>query len=69
MRIVAGVATRLCQFRAVDLQLTDIERWYALRDELDTRQQSRRAQFRFRRNPGVYLAALEHKLLQLRLPP
>ena len=69
VRVVAGVATRLHQFRAVDLQLTDVERWYALRDELDTRQQSRRAQFRFRRNPGAYLAALENKLLQLRLPP
>jgi len=69
VRVVAGVATRFHQFRPVDLQLTDVERWYALRDELDTRQQSRRAQFRFRRNPDAYLADLENKLLLLRLPP
>lgn len=69
VRVVAGVATRLHHFRAVDLQLTDVERWYVLRDELDTRQRSRRAQFRFRRDPSTYLAALENKLLLLRLPP
>ncbi len=46
-----------------------IERWYTLRDELDVRQQSRRTQFHFRRNPDTYLETLEHKLLLLRLPP
>lgn len=50
-------------------QDTDVKRWYALRFELDRRQQSRRAQFRFRRDPDTYLAALENKLLQVRLPP
>ncbi len=67
-RVVAGVATRLRHFCGADLQPTDIERWYILRDELDARQQSRRAQFRFHRDPGAYLANLEDKLLQLRLP-
>ena len=43
--------------------------WRALLDELDLRQQARRAQFRFRRDPGAYLAPLEDKLLLLRLPP
>jgi hypothetical protein len=47
----------------------DLEQWYALRNELDERQRSQRAQFRFRRNPNAYLATLENKLLQLRLPP
>jgi hypothetical protein len=64
VRIVASVATRCHHFCA-----TDVEQWYALRNELDERQRSRRAQFRFRRNPNAYLATLENKLLQLRLPP
>ena len=68
VRVVAGVATRLHHFCGADLQPRDIERWYTLRDELDARQQSRRAQFRFRRDPGAYLANLENKLLLLRLP-
>ena len=68
VRIVAGVATRLHHFCGADLQPRDIERWYTLRDELDARQQSRRAQFRFRRDPGAYLVNLENKLLLLRLP-
>jgi hypothetical protein len=69
VRIVAGVATRLHHFCGADLQPTDIERWYAMRDQLDGRQQLRRAQFRFRRDPSAYLAELENKLLLLRLPP
>ena len=47
----------------------DIGQWYALRDELDERQQLRRAQFRFLHDPRAYLADLENKLLLLRLPP
>nr|WP_235932715.1 ISNCY family transposase [Dictyobacter arantiisoli] len=69
VRVVASVASRLHHFCGADLQPRDIERWYTLRDELDVRQQSRRAQFRFRRDPGAYLADLENKLLLLRLPP
>ncbi len=69
VRVVASVATRLHHVCATDLQPTDIGQWYTLRDELDVRQQSRRAQFRFRRDPDAYLATLENKLLLLRLPP
>lgn len=68
-RVVASVATRLQHFSGADLQPTDLGRWYALRDELDGRQHLRRAQFRFRHDPGAYLADLENKLLLLRLPP
>ncbi len=39
VRIVANVATHLYHFCGADLQPTDIERWYTLRDELDMRQQ------------------------------
>jgi hypothetical protein len=69
VRVVASVATRIHRFRATDLQRIDVGRWYALRSELDTRQQSRSAQLRFRRDPDVYLATFESKFLQLRLPP
>jgi hypothetical protein len=69
VRIVASVATHLHHFCGADLQPTDIGRWHILRDELDVRQQSRRALFRFRRDPSTYLADLENKLLLLRLPP
>jgi hypothetical protein len=69
VRIVASISTRLHCFCGADLQPGDIERWYVLRDELDMRQHARRAQARFRRDPGAYLADLEHKLLLLRLPP
>lgn len=69
VRVVASVATRLHHVCAADLQLTDVERWHTLRNELDMRQQARRAQFRFRRDPDAYLAILENKLLLLRLPP
>jgi len=69
VRLVTSMATRLHHFCGADLQPTDIERWYALRDQQDGRQQLRRAQFRFRRDPSAYLADLENKLLLLRLPP
>jgi hypothetical protein len=69
VRLVTSVATRLHHFCGADLQPTEIERWYALRNQLDGRQQLRRAQFRFRRDPNAYLAELENKLLLLRLPP
>ncbi len=35
VRIVTSVATRLHHFCEADLQPTDVERWYALRDQLD----------------------------------
>lgn len=69
VRIIASVSTRLHRFCGTDLQPGDMRRWYALRDELGVRQHARRAQLRFRRDPGAYLAAFENKLLLLRLPP
>ena len=63
------VVARFHDICAKDLQPTDIVQWYILRDDLDMRQQARRAQFRFRRDPDAYLATVERKLLLLRLPP
>jgi hypothetical protein len=41
----------------------------ALRRQLDHRHDARRAQLRFRRDPGTYIAALEDQLLMPALPP
>src|SRR5258708_8175147 len=69
VRVVASVATRLHHFCGADLQPTDIGRWYTLRDELDVRQQSRRAHFPFPRDPDPYLPTLQNELLHLTFPP
>jgi hypothetical protein len=68
VRIIASISTRLHRFCGTNLQPGNIEQWYVLRDDLDGRQHARRAQTRFRRDPGAYLADLESALLLLRLP-
>ena len=69
VRVVAGVATRLRSFTAADLRPVDLAQWHTLRQALEDRHETRRAQRRFRRDPAAYLAALEDQLLQLTLPP
>jgi hypothetical protein len=69
VRLVAAVATRLSPFAPADLQPSDLAAWYQLRQELDQRQETRRAQLRFRRDPAAYLARLEESLLKSTLPP
>jgi hypothetical protein len=76
VRVVAAVATQQRQqrdrpFGESDLRLQrpgDLTRWRHLRAELTHRQDARRAQRRFRRDPHAYLAALETQLLQSGLP-
>jgi hypothetical protein len=76
VRVVAAVATQQRQqhgrsFGEADLRLrrsADLARWRRLRAELTHRQQARRAQRRFRRDPDAYLSALEAHLLQPGLP-
>ena len=41
----------------------------AVRQSLEYRHETRRAQLRFRRDPAAYLTQLEDLLLQLSLPP
>jgi len=62
VRLVAAVATRAQAFAGPDLQPTDLSAWTALRAQLARRQEARRAQRRFRRDPDAYLAALETAL-------
>jgi hypothetical protein len=69
VRMVASLATRAQPFSAADLRPGDCAQWRQLRSEVDVRHAARRAQLRFRRQPGAYLAQLEATLLQPSLPP
>jgi hypothetical protein len=68
VRVVAAIATRQRTFTGADLAPRDLGCWRQVRQELDYRHAGRRAQFRFRRNPASYLAALEDRLLKSGLP-
>jgi hypothetical protein len=69
VRVVALLATRQQSLSADELRPRDLAAWKALRQRTDARHQARRAQARFRRDPAVYLAALEEQLLKPALPP
>lgn len=69
VQVVASIASRLHPFSGPELCPTDLTRWRILRSELDCRHDARRRQYRFRKFPGHYLAALEEKLSKQRLPP
>ena len=69
VRVVASVASRLHPFSGPELCPTDLTRWRTLRSELNHRHEARRMQYRFRKSPEQYLAALEEKLSKERLPP
>lgn len=70
VRVVAAVATRLQPFSAAELRPADHDAWRALRQQVETRHETRRQQARFRRNPTAYLATLENQLLaKPALPP
>ncbi|BAI74748.1 transposase (plasmid) [Azospirillum sp. B510] len=67
VRIVAATATRIAPFTARDLA-TDQARWLKLRSTLETRRQARGSRTRFRRDQDTYLAVLEDRACQQRLP-
>jgi hypothetical protein len=69
VRLAAAVATRSQTFADADLRPADLAAWRTLRGQLQGRQEARRAQRRFRRNPDAYLSALEQQLSQPALPP
>ncbi len=69
VRVVASVASRLHAFSGSELCPTDLTRWRILRSELNHCHEARRMQYRFRKSPERYLAALEEKLSKERLPP
>ena len=68
VRVVAAVAARGHTFDDATLRPTDLPAWRALRQQLQTRQEARRAQRRFRHDPDAYLATLEDALFRASLP-
>jgi hypothetical protein len=67
VRLTAALATRLHLFSAEDLIPDDLTRWQQLRSENSFRQEARCKQFRFRKDPLSYLAALEEQLSKISL--
>ena len=68
VRLLTAVATRTREVKAEDLRPLDVVAWCELRKELDQRQEARRRQLRFRRDPQTYLRSLEQRLLKPSLP-
>jgi hypothetical protein len=64
VRLMAVLVTTREDLQAADLQPSDYRKWHELRAQLQYRQETRRQQFRFRKNPAAYLAALEAQLLE-----
>lgn len=69
VRMVSAVVTRLQPFGTHELAPCSIDSWRALRASLDERRYARALGYRFRRDPGAYLAKLEAELVKLTLPP
>ena len=51
-------------YDVANLQPSDYQVWRQLRTQLRYREEARRKQFRFRKDPAAYLAALETQLLE-----
>jgi len=64
VRLMAVVVSKHEDLQAADLQPSDYQAWRQLRTHLRYREQARRQQFRFRKDPAAYLAALETQLLE-----
>jgi hypothetical protein len=64
VRLIAVLVSTREDLQAADLQPTHSQKWRELRAQLHYREEARRQQFRFRKNPATYLAALEAQLLK-----
>jgi len=64
VRVIAAVVTPPLLFSVEDLRPKDYQRWRDLRRQLQQRGESRRQQWRFRKDPAAYLATIEARLLQ-----
>ena len=63
VRVMTAVVTKEQSFSAEELRPSDYQRWRDLRAHLQQCEETRRRQFRFRKDPASYLAALEAQLL------
>jgi len=68
VRLVSSSVTRVRALSAEELSPRDVHAWRTLRQNLDTLQESRRQQRRFRHDPKAYLASVEAELLMATLP-
>jgi hypothetical protein len=68
VRALASAASRLHPFNEYELRHPNLDRWRDLRQSLELRQEARRQQGRFRKDPAAYLAALEAMLVKPSLP-
>ena len=68
VRVLASTASRPQLLGEYELRHPNLERWRDLRQSLGLRQEARRQQGRFRKDPAAYLASLEATLLQPSLP-
>jgi hypothetical protein len=64
VRVIAAVVTKKQTFSPEELRPHDDQRWRELRMHLQQGEETRRRQFRFRKDPAAYLAALEAQLLR-----
>ena len=63
VRVITAVVTKEQIFSAQELRPRDYQRWRDLRAHLQQCEETRRQQWRFRKDPAAYLAALEAQLL------
>lgn len=64
VRVMAAVTSTKQVFSVEDLRPRNYQRWRELRQQLQQREETRRQQWRFRKNPAAYLAEVEVRLLQ-----
>ena len=64
VRVMAAVTSKQQVFSLEELRPKDYQRWRDLRRQLQHREETRRQQWRFRKDPAAYLAAIEARLLQ-----
>jgi len=64
VRVVTVLSAERLKEEAELLRPKDREAWQRLRQQLEKRAESRRAQRRFRRDPAAYLAKLEQQFLK-----
>jgi hypothetical protein len=63
VRVITAVTSRQQSLSVEELRPRDYLQWRNLRAQLQQREECRRQQWRFRKDPVAYLAALEAQLL------
>jgi hypothetical protein len=64
VRVMAAVTSTTQVFSVEELRPRNYQRWRDLRRQLQQREETRRHQWRFRKDPAAYLAEVEARLLQ-----